>query len=72
MSPKIPLWEHFYTDGKSYKTNKSHHNAYCWACIRNKMADMQLSDAKAVQTGTLALARGKVKLMEDGEYSVNS
>jgi hypothetical protein len=68
MSPKGALWDHYHTDGKGYKTNKSHQNAFCRGCIREKVVDMQLSDAKAVETGTLALVRPQIKLMEDGEY----
>jgi hypothetical protein len=67
VPPKSWAWNHFYTDGKKYKNNKTDPNAWCNACLVSKMADLRESDSVAAANGLLAHGRSEDELQTEGE-----
>jgi uncharacterized cysteine cluster protein YcgN (CxxCxxCC family) len=67
MAPKSVLWSLFYTDHKFYKTDKSHHNAFCIGCVKSCMDQLRSSDSSAVASGELDSVRMNEELKEAGE-----
>ncbi|KAJ7874609.1 ribonuclease H-like domain-containing protein, partial [Mycena leptocephala] len=51
MGPKSPLWTLFHTDGKRYRTDRHHNNAWCKACLEWCEGDMRKEEIAAVAQG---------------------
>lgn len=51
MVAKSPLWKYFYTDKSKYKTDKTHYNAWCSACLDEEIRAMKFAHAAALARG---------------------
>jgi hypothetical protein len=67
MARKSVLWSLFYTDNKLYKTDKSHHNAFCIGCLKLCTDRLRSSDSSAVASGELDTVRTDEELKEAGK-----
>ena len=67
MAPKSWAWNHFYSDGKKYKNNKTDPNAWCNACLLSRITGLRESDSVAVANGLLGHGRSEDELKAEGE-----
>jgi hypothetical protein len=67
MPPKSWAWDHFYTDGQKYKTNKYDSTAWCLACLQSRMTELRESDSAAVANGLLINGRNEEELKAEGK-----
>lgn len=67
MAPKSPLWQQFYSNKTKYKTDRTHFNAWCRACLDVQIRIRKDSDGTAIAAGIISAARTDSELFEDGK-----
>ena len=68
MASKSVLWSLFHTNNKLYKSNKSHHNAFCIGCVKLCADQLHSSHSSAVASGELDTVRRDEELKEAGKW----
>ena len=67
MAPRSVLWELFHTNNQLYKTDKSHHNAFCIGCTKLCTDGLRSGDTLAVASGELNAVRRNKEIQEAGK-----
>lgn len=67
MPPKSWVWDEFEKGNDRYKTNQSHYNAYCKACIQARIRQLRASDLEAIEDGLITSRRDEKALYSAGE-----
>jgi hypothetical protein len=66
MSPKSPVWQLFFVNKSTYKTDHSHFNAWCIGCLKSCKKNLHTADEEAIQAGLCGVGRTEAELNEMG------
>ena len=66
MTVKSPVWQLFFVNKSTYKTDHSHFNAWCIGCLKSCKTDLRDADEEAIQAGLHGVARTEDELNETG------
>lgn len=66
MPPKSWVWDEFEKGNDRYKTNQSHWNAYCKACIQARIRQLRVADLEAAEEGLITSQRDEKALYAAG------
>jgi hypothetical protein len=67
MTVKSPVWQLFFVNKSTYKTNHSHFNAWCVGCLKSCKTDLRDADEEAIQEGLHGVSRTEHELNETGK-----
>ena len=67
MTVKSPVWQLFFVNKSTYKTDYSHFNAWCIRYLKSCKTDLHDVDEEAIQAGLHGVAQTENELNETGQ-----
>ena len=68
MAPRSPAWNLFHFNGTKYRDDKTHQNAWCKGCVKNKIRERADSDTVAIYSeGAMGVVLTEKQKIDEGE-----